>query len=75
MNIVAKMIKENADGSANVEITLDEEAKDFLLGEGFLAVLKRAVESSESLIREEQTTYESQPQPRKTQKRTVRKNT
>ena len=45
------MIKELPDGSAIVTIDLDEDAKEFLIGEGFLVVIKRALESSESYIR------------------------
>lgn len=44
------MIKELPDGSAIVTIDLDEDAKEFLIGEGFLTIVKRALESSESYI-------------------------
>lgn len=50
MEIKCKMIKELPDGSAIVTIDLDEDAKEFLIGEGFLVVIKRALESSESYI-------------------------
>ena len=50
MEIQCKMIKELSDGSAIVTIDLDEEAKEFLIGEGFLTVIKRALESSQSYI-------------------------
>lgn len=44
------MIKELPDGSAIVTIDLDEDAKEFLIGEGFLTVVKRSLTSSESYI-------------------------
>tara|TARA_R110000868_G_scaffold301295_1_gene561751 strand:- start:2082 stop:2285 length:204 start_codon:yes stop_codon:yes gene_type:complete len=54
MDIKCKMIKELSDGSAIVSIELDEEAKDFLIGEGFLTVVTRALETSESYIKSEE---------------------
>jgi hypothetical protein len=50
MEIKCKMIKELPDGSAIVTIDLDEDAKEFLIGEGFLTVVKRSLASSESYI-------------------------
>lgn len=50
MEIKCKMIKELHDGSAIVTIDLDEDAKEFLIGEGFLVVIKRSLELSESYI-------------------------
>jgi hypothetical protein len=50
MEIKCKMIKELPDGSAIMTVDLDEDARDFLIGEGFLVVVKRALESSESYV-------------------------
>ena len=50
MEIQCKMIKELPDGSAIMTIDLDEDAKEFLIGEGFLVVVKRALESSQTYI-------------------------
>ena len=50
MEIQCKMIKELPDGSAIVTIDLDEDAKEFLIGEGFLVVIKRALAASETYI-------------------------
>ena len=47
------MIKELPDGSAIVTIDLDEDAKEFLIGEGFLTVVKRSLASSESYVPKE----------------------
>lgn len=44
------MIKELPDGSAIITVDLDEDAKEFLIGEGFLTVVKRSLTSSESYI-------------------------
>ena len=37
-------VKENEDGSMDVELTCDENAKGFLIQEGLIAVLKRHIE-------------------------------
>ena len=59
------MIKELPDGSAIVTIDLDEDAKEFLIGEGFLVVIKRALESSESYISPaDQKKLEVKPKPK-----------
>jgi len=50
MEIKCKMIKELPDGSAIITVDLDEDAKEFLIGEGFLTVVKRSLTSSESYI-------------------------
>ena len=47
MNIVVKVVKENEDGSANVEFEADNEGKMFLLQEGLIAVLIRAAKERE----------------------------
>ena len=57
MDIIVKVIKELKDGGAVCTIDMDEEAKEYLIGEGFLAVLKRALETSESKLPEEHTNY------------------
>ena len=41
MKIIAKMRKERKDGSAICELDLDREAKDWLIGEGFVSVLSK----------------------------------
>ena len=50
MEIKCKMIKELPDGSAIITIDLDEDAKEFLIGEGFLTIIQRSLASSESYI-------------------------
>ena len=50
MDIKCKLIKELPDGSAIVTMEMDEEAKDWLIGEGFVAVLKEAITHSKSLV-------------------------
>jgi hypothetical protein len=53
MNIEITVAKELEDGSAICELTLDNEAKEYFIGEGFLAVIKRALETSESYVKPE----------------------
>lgn len=53
MDIQVKMIKELEDGSAICTIDMDEEAKEYLIGEGFLTVIRRALETSESAVKPE----------------------
>ena len=50
MEIKCKLIKELDNGSAIVSIELDEEAKDFLIGEGFTVVLKESLKNSKTYI-------------------------
>lgn len=65
MEIKCKVIKELPDGSAIVTIDLDEDAKEFLIGEGFLVVIKRALESSQSYISPaDQKKLEVKPKPK-----------
>jgi hypothetical protein len=52
MDITVKMIKELEDGSAIVSIEMDKDAKEYLIGEGFLVVIERALKSSEVVIKE-----------------------
>jgi hypothetical protein len=52
MEIKCKMIKELPD-SAIITIDLDEDAKEFLIGEGFLTIVKRSLASSESYVPKE----------------------
>jgi hypothetical protein len=52
MQIKVEKMKEMEDGSAIVWLEMDSESKDFFIGEGFLAVLKRSIESSESYFKE-----------------------
>lgn len=54
MHIKVKLVKENKDGSAICELDLDREAKDWLIGEGgegFLHVLSKALDMSESCVK------------------------
>jgi hypothetical protein len=53
MEIKCKMIKELPDGSAIITVDLDEDAKEFLIGEGFLTIVKRSLASSESYVPKE----------------------
>ena len=50
MNVTVQKLIEQADGSAIVLLDLDNDAKEFFIGEGFLAVLKRSLGTSESYI-------------------------
>lgn len=50
MDIKCKLIKELDNGSAIVSIELDEEAKDWLIGEGFITVLKESLKNSKTYI-------------------------
>ena len=51
MKIITKLRKERKDGSAICELDLDKEAKDWLIGEGFVSVLSKALGMSESLAK------------------------
>ncbi len=53
MKIQSKLIKELPDGSAIVSLEIDEEAKDWLLSEGFIAVLKEAIAISKTHVKPE----------------------
>jgi hypothetical protein len=53
MYITVEMLKELPDGSAICTLELDKEAVQFLIGEGFLAVIRRAIDSSESFVKPE----------------------
>ena len=50
MEIKVKKLLEQDDGSAIVLLDMDEEAKEFFIGEGFLAVLKLSLGMSKSYI-------------------------
>jgi hypothetical protein len=50
MDIKCKLIKELDNGSAIISIEMDEEAKDWLIGEGFITVLKESLKNSKSYI-------------------------
>lgn len=52
MDIKVEKMKELDDGSAIVWLQMDPESKDFFIGEGFLAVLKRSLGTSESYVKE-----------------------
>ena len=51
MKIITKLRKEKKDGSAICQLDLDKEAKDWLIGEGFVSVLSKALDMSESLAK------------------------
>jgi hypothetical protein len=53
MNITVEKMKELPDGSAICTLDLDKEAVQYLIGEGFLAVIKRALATSESVVKPE----------------------
>ena len=53
MDITVKVIKELDDGGAICTLDMDKEAVQYLIGEGFLTVLRRALDSSESHIKSE----------------------
>ena len=53
MDISVEMLKELPDGSAICTLELDKEAVQFLIGEGFLTVMRRAIDSSESFVKPE----------------------
>ncbi len=50
MNITIRKIKENADGSADADIYLDEEAKDMLIRKAIIDTLKEAVQYAEQNV-------------------------
>ena len=50
MDIKCKLIRELDNGSAIVSIEMDEEAKDWLIGEGFIVVLKESLKNSKTYI-------------------------
>jgi Mn-dependent DtxR family transcriptional regulator len=47
MNIKAKMIKENLDGSADFELNVDAEGMELLIQWGFVAMIKEAIKNPE----------------------------
>ena len=65
MKIQSKLIKELPDGSAIVTLDMDEEAKDWLLGEGFIAVLKEAIALSKTRVTPEMLKKHTQKTPKK----------
>lgn len=50
MKIEIKKVKENADGSADADIYLDEEAKDMLIRKAVIDTLKEAVQYAEENV-------------------------
>ena len=53
MNVTVEMLRELPDGSALCTLELDKEAVQFLIGEGFLTIMRRALDSSESHVKPE----------------------
>jgi hypothetical protein len=41
MNIEIKIVRENEDGSADCELDMDKEAKNMLISEGFLYLVRK----------------------------------
>lgn len=64
--------KELPDGSAIVTIEIDAETKEFFIGEGFLAVLKRSIENSESAVPPEHKATTAEPPKKKPKSRNVK---
>lgn len=50
MLIRVKIIKENPDGSADAKVTVDKEGMQFLLQEGFTAVLLKVIEREKANV-------------------------
>jgi len=48
--ITVEYFKELPDGSAIVTIEMDNSTKEFLIGEGFLAVVERSMLNSRSIV-------------------------
>ena len=53
MDITVKVIKELDNGGAICTLDMDKDAVQYLIGEGFLTVIKRALDSSESYVKPE----------------------
>lgn len=50
MELKCKLLKELPTGGAIVSLEMDEEAKDWLIGEGFTTVLQEAIKRSKTYI-------------------------
>lgn len=50
MELKCKLLKELPTGGAIVSLEMDEEAKDWLIGEGFTVVLQEAIKNSKTYI-------------------------
>lgn len=50
MLIRVRIVKENLDGSADAQVTLDKEGMQFLLQEGFTAILWKAIEMEKANV-------------------------
>jgi len=46
MDIQVNTIRENEDGSADVELNLDKDATALLIGEGFLSIVKQWIDQN-----------------------------
>jgi hypothetical protein len=64
MNVTVEMLKELPDGSALCTLDLDKEAVQYLIGEGFLTIMRRALDSSESHVKPELLEEHKHDQPR-----------
>ena len=69
MKISCKLIKELDDGSAIVSIELDQEAKDWLIGEGFTVIMKEAIKMSKTYVSPEML-KKAKKAPKKTTRKT-----
>lgn len=54
MKIEVKIVRENADGSADADIFLDEEAKDLLMKNAIIMALKEATENAKQYVPKEE---------------------
>ena len=69
MKISCKLIKELDDGSAIVSMEMDVEAKDWLIGEGFIAVLQEVIKMSKTYVSPEML-KKAKKAPKKTTRKT-----
>ena len=53
MNVTVKKLTELPDGSAICTLDIPNEVAQYLIGEGFIAVIKRGVANSESYVSEQ----------------------
>ena len=68
MDIKVKIIKENADGSANAKVEFDRQGLEVLVQWGLVAILTKAID--EYKVRDDETQF---PLPKKSLKEAIRK--
>jgi|APCry1669189070_1035195.scaffolds.fasta_scaffold295947_1 hypothetical protein len=49
MNLTVEIMEEHEDGSATITYEADKEAKEFLMGQGLLYLIKQGLEAEEKL--------------------------